>query len=151
VWEDGSVDELLQVAFSVDGKPDLALSVYVVTPPQFDRARAEHLISMTGPPVSAGAKELDLTGLGIATQSRGETLFAFTQGAHAEVRLNDEAELRELIQVVLREPSRRLSRDATTVLDYMVHHRLDPEWASALASKPKWAKFVAKRAMAGAP
>jgi hypothetical protein len=148
LWEDGSIDELLRKAFSTNGGPDLRLSIYLVQPQELDQARAEHLVSLTGPPVSPGALDFDLTNLGPLDSTPGATLFAFTQRAHAEVRLDDEMALRELIAVLLREPERRLPRNAKAVLDYMVDHQHDVEWAAALKQRPKWAEIVRKKSPA---
>lgn len=58
VWEDGSVDELLRLAFSTrTGEADLQLSVYVVQPPQVDQARVEHLVSATLPLITITTEE----------------------------------------------------------------------------------------------
>ena len=146
-WEDGTVDELLQLAFSTPtGEPDLRLSVYVVEGAQVAQARVEHLVSQTGPAITATTADLDLSGLAEAVPSLGRTDFKFTRDAHAEFHLENEARLRQIIERVKNEPNRRLSRDREALMAYIIAREVagDPEWLEVLArpDKVKWRELV---------
>lgn len=149
-WEDGTVEELLKLAFSTKtGEPDLRLSVYLVEPAQLTQARVEHLVSETNPAITVTTADLNLVGLADPVRSPGATTFKFTRDeAHAELQLESEARLRELIARVKAEPDRRLLRDRETLMAYVLERDEagDPEWRALLArpEKARWREVVEK-------
>ena len=149
-WEDGTVDELLKLAFcKKTGEPDLSLSVYLVEPSRIDQARVEHLASETLPLITITTSDLDLSDLAEPVPTPGRTAFKFTRDeAHAEFHLESEKQLREIIEKVKSEPSRRLRRDRDALMAYIVAREADgdPEWLALLArpEKAKWRELVDK-------
>lgn len=147
IWEDGTDDEILRKEFpSKDGGVDLRPSVYRVEPDDAVRATAEHVLQRLGPPVAVGVLELNLECLAPLLSVRASGCFEFTNECHAELLVENQRYLRELIATIRRNRDRRIQRDRDAIMRY-VAERLqvaDEEWVGFMESHPRWHDAVAR-------
>lgn len=118
------------------------------------QARAEHSVSHLNPPTGSFAPgDCRVENLGATLNpSPGDTLFAFTRAAHAELHFSSDDALLTFVEALRRHHAARhlpTSRDA--VLEYIAA-RLnadDAEWVTVLAADNKkqgaWRLLVEKR------
>lgn len=113
------------------------------------RAFAEHAAGfLQGPPTGSNT-HFDVAGLPVARRvaALGQTRFAFTRGAHREIRFADESELLEFVSRLFHELAGR-SRPTTReeVREYVRGRLLhaDVDWTlfeAGTAKGSEWARF----------
>lgn len=133
-----SVDQLLQLEFVRDGRPDLEVSVYEVEDGEITQATAEHAASFLANPGTRTGLVVDQPDSADLIADKGKTEFRFTQDRHRSIVFFDEDELRAMLAGVFPAAAKR-SRTCTRsdlgkyVADCLVV--LDPEWLS-LCGRP---------------
>lgn len=151
-WE-RSASEIIETEFQDGGEIDLRPSVYKVedSPAAITRVVAEHSAG-AGLDPPRGALCFDTAGAtpAPAVPTPGEVPFAFARDAHHEIRLSDPAQLRTLVEALLRETDRRREVTKASLHEYVAASfaAADPEWTAFAASSEKaagWAKLKARK------
>lgn len=156
-WEKTEAREIADVEFRDSHRDglDLRPSVYVLDiDPNGEksivvRTRAEHSASFMSPPrPNAGSLEFNVEGATAAevVSSAGETLFRFTQDAHAEIQFSSEEDVVRLVETMLQQRAQRsYPVSPSEVLSY-VETQLnanDPEWVEVAGTESgAWADAV---------
>jgi hypothetical protein len=160
-WESGDPDQLLSVEFrNNSGITDLNPSVYQIEDAQVIQTHAEHTAGIADSgrakinPRSRPWIHVDLIALlARAHEVAGDGPFAFTSGAHREVRFASEQELRQALADLIGAGIPVSDIAAEDVRQY-VRGRLiaqDQEWVAFCERHPNWAEWTQPNGPPAAP